>query len=152
MYSKKCSIYPLIILALDYVYLRWDKVNFIINYIIGGAISFIYIVAMYLIHSKIIFDINFGYIIKIENEVLLFLGELIILGIFLLFSLYYCDKPNSNNKGIMYVILGLAIVIIEDILYLGGLKYFPYPIISDGIFLILINLGVNTFKINSIKK
>lgn len=140
---------PLIVLALDYVYLRWDKISFNINYIIGVVILLLYLAGMYFIHSKIVFDVKFGYIIKIKSETVLFLGELIIIGLLLLFSLYYSDKPNSNKKGVWYVISGLAIVIIEDILYLGGFKYFPYPIISDGIFLILINLGVNTFKMNS---
>ena len=49
--------------------------------------------------------------------------------------------------GMIYVILALFIVIVENILYLGGFKLFPYPIIGDGIFLILMNLGVETFRV-----
>lgn len=137
---------PLIVLALDYVFLRWDNLRFSINYFISIILGILYAIGMYLVEVKVTFNINYGYIINVKNQTLLYLISLIIVGILLIFSIYFIDKPNNNKKGMIYVILALLIVIIENIIYLGGLRLFPYPIIGDGIFLILMNLGVETFR------
>lgn len=137
---------PLIVLALDYVFLRWDKLRFSVNYFIAIILSLLYIIGMYFIKARVIFNINYGYIINVKNETVLYLLSLIIVGILLIYSIYFIDKPNNNKKGMIYVILALFMVIMENIIYIGGIRIFPYPIIGDGIFLILMNLGVNTFK------
>lgn len=138
---------PLIVIALVYVYLRWDKVGFNNIYIFASLLSLIYIFGMISVKGKVIFDVDYGYLITMKSEVNLFLGELIILGILLVFSIYHLDKPNNNKLGMYYLISGIIIVIVENILFLGGKSLFPYPIISDSVFLILINLGLNTFKV-----
>lgn len=138
---------PLIVLALDYVFLRWNKLSFSINYIIAAILVGLYCVGMYFTKIKIIFNIDYGYIINVKNEIILYLGSLIIVGILLIFTVYFLDKPNCNKMGLIYVISALIIVILENVIHVGGVRYFPYPIIGDGIFVLLMNLCMNTFKV-----
>ncbi len=137
---------PLITIALAYVYFRWDKLSFRINYIISLIMATIYSLEMYMINGNINFSIEYGYIVMMKNETIVFTIYFIILAILLVFCIYYIEKPNANKLGIYSLILSLIIVIIENILFLGGISLFPYPIISDGIFVLLMNLGINTFK------
>lgn len=141
---------PLIVLALVYVYLRWDTLSFRINYSIATLLGLIYFIGMFFINGKVLFDVKYGYIINIQNEEGLFLVSLFILGVLLIFCIHFLDKPNNNRKGMYYIILALTVTIIEDVIYLGGIRTFPYPIIGDGIFLILINLCLNKFEINTL--
>ncbi|MBS6599472.1 MAG: hypothetical protein ACLRRH_03800 [Clostridium sp.] len=106
----------------------------------------LYLCGINLLDGKIMFNSNYGYIIKLNNEIILFVLYLIIIGIMFLFSVYYLDKPNSNKKGMTLLIIAFSIVLIENTVYIGGVKIFPYPIIGDGIFLGIVNLAVNTFK------
>lgn len=142
---------PLMVLALSYVYLRWDELSFNFNYIIAAIFLCIYCVGMVVIKGKIIFNPVYGYVININNEMVLYLISLILVGSLLVFCVYYFDKPNNNRHGMIYLIMALTIVIVENILYLGGIRIFPYPIIGDGIFIIIMNLAVNTFKKQSKK-
>ena len=117
-----------------YVYLRWDKISFNITYAIAGIMIVLYLCGINLLDGKIMFNSNYGYIIKLNNEIILFVLYLIIIGIMFLFSVYYLDKPNSNKKGMTLLIIAFSIVLIENTVYIGGVKIFPYPIIGDGIF------------------
>ncbi|WP_143318316.1 hypothetical protein [Clostridium sp. HBUAS56017] len=142
---------PLMVLALSYVYLRWDKLNFNFNYIIAVVFSIIYFTGMFLVKGRITFNSTYGYVININNETLLYFISLIIVGTLLVFCVYFFDKPNNNRHGMFYLIVALTVVIVENILYLGGIRLFPYPIIGDGIFIMIMNLAVNTFKKQTIK-
>lgn len=137
---------PLMILALTYVYLRWDKLSFNINYIIALILAILYGASIFAMKGKVIFNPTYGYLIKIYNETALFLGSLVIIGCLLIYCVYFLDKPNNNKKGMIYLIIASVVVIIENILYLGGLTLFPYPIFGDGIFLIIMSFAMNTFK------
>ena len=137
---------PLMVIGLSYVYLRWDKLTFNVNYILASIIIICYGIEIYFMKAKVTLDINYGYIVNITNKNIIYLFPLIMVGILLVFCIYFFDKPNNNKAGMIYLILGLSVVIIENIIYLGGIKIFPYPIIGDGIFVFIMNLAVNTFK------
>ena len=140
---------PLMVLALAYVYLRWEKLNFNINYAIAAALGMVYVGGMFFIKGKIVFNSNYGYLINIKDETIFYLISLVLVGALLVFCVYFLDKPNKNKWGMIYLIIALVFVIIENILYLGGIRLFPYPILGDGIFIFIMNLAVNTFKKNS---
>ncbi|MDD6796341.1 MAG: hypothetical protein PUE01_13220 [Clostridiaceae bacterium] len=137
---------PLMVIGLSYVYLRWDKLTFNVNYILASILIICYGIEIYFMKAKVTLDINYGYIVNITNKNIIYLFPLIMVGILLVFCIYFFDKPNNNKAGMIYLILGLSVVIIENIIYLGGIKIFPYPIIGDGIFVFIMNLAVNTFK------
>ena len=49
---------PLMILALAYVYLRWDKLSFNINYIIAVVLVILYVATMFTKKWKVVFKVN----------------------------------------------------------------------------------------------
>lgn len=140
---------PLMILAITYVYLREEKLNFSGSYIIAIIICAIY---MEIIHSsKVIVQVSYlyGFIVEIDKETILFLFSLILLGVLLVLNVILLDRPFVNKMGIWFVIIAISIVMIEEIIILGGIKIFPYSVIGDMIFLIIMNLMLKGFKISS---
>ena len=137
---------PLMVSGLSYVFLRWDKLDFNINYIIMGILTIIYFMVMICIKSKVVLDINYGYIVKLYNDKQLLILILMILGALFLLALFFYDKPNNNRKGMRYLIISILVTIIELVFHMSGGNIFPYPIIGDIFFLIIINLAINTFN------
>lgn len=137
---------PLMVIGLSYVFLRWDKLDFNINYIIMSVFIIIYFIVMKCIKSKVVLDINYGYIVKLYNDKQLLILTLMILGVLFLFTLFFYDKPNNNRKGMIYLIISILVTIIELIFHMSGSNTFPYPVIGDIFFLIIINLAINTFN------
>ena len=140
---------PLIVLAITYVYLRSEKLNFGGSYIIATIISAIY---MGIIHiSKVTVEVSYlyGFILKIDKETILFLFSMVLLGALLILNVILLDKPFVNKMGIWLIIIAISIVMIEDIIILGGIKVFPYSVIGDMIFLMIMNLVLKSFKVPS---
>ena len=142
---------PLIVLAITYVYLRSEKLKFSGSYIIAAIVLAIYIEIIH--SSKVIVEVSYlyGFILKIDKETILFLFSLILLGALLVLNVILLDKPFVNKMGIYFIIIAISIVMIEDIIILGGIKIFPYSVIGDVIFLIIMNLVLKSFKIPSKK-
>ncbi len=138
---------PLIVLAVSYIYLRSEKLNFGGTYIIAATVCIIYAVIMQI--SKLTVQVNYlyGFILQIDKETILFLFSLILLGALLILNVILLDRPYANKKGIWFIIIAILIVMIEDIIILGGIKLFPYSVIGDMLFLIIINLVLKSFKI-----
>jgi hypothetical protein len=138
---------PLIVLAVSYVYLRSEKLNFGGTYVIAATVCIIYAVIMQT--SKLTVQVNYlyGFILQIDKETILFLFSLILLGALLILNVILLDRPYANKKGIWFIIIAILIVMIEDIIILGGIKLFPYSVIGDMLFLIIINLVLKGFKI-----
>ncbi len=138
---------PLIVLAVSYVYLRSEKLNFGGTYVIAATVCIIYAVIMQT--SKLTVRVNYlyGFILQIDKETILFLFSLILLGALLILNVILLDRPYANKKGIWLLIIAILIVMIEDIIILGGIKIFPYSVIGDMLFLIIINLVLKGFKI-----
>ena len=142
---------PLMIIAITYVYLRSEKFNFGVNYIIGIIISAVYIGLIHISEVTVQVSYLYGFILEIDKETNLFLFSLILLGILLVLNVILFDKPFVNKKGIWFIIIAISIVMIEDIVILGGIKIFPYSVIGDMIFLIIMNFVLTGFKISSKK-
>ena len=142
---------PLMVLSITYVYLRSEKLKFGGSYIVATVVCAIYIVIMHI--SKVTVQVSYlyGFILKIDRETILFLFSLILLGVLLVINIILLDKPFVNKSGIWFVIIAISTVIIEDIIILGGIKIFPYSVIGDMIFLVIMNLVLKSFKV-SLKK
>lgn len=140
---------PLIILAITYVYLRSEKLSFGGTYIIAGVTCIIYAAIIQI--SKVTIQVSYlyGFILQIDKETILFLFSLILLGILFALNVILLDKPYANKKGIWFIIIAILIVMLEDVIILGGIKIFPYSVIGDMLFLIIINLVLKSFKVSS---
>lgn len=139
-------VIPLITLAITYVYLRSESLKFTGCYLIAVALAVIYGVIMHI--SKVTVQVSYlyGFIIRIDQETLLSLFSLIILGCLLILNVMIIDKPFVNKKGLYFIIAGISAVMLEDVIILGGIRIFPYSVIGQVIFLIIMNLVLKTFK------
>lgn len=137
---------PLMILAITYVYLRSEKLKFTGSYFILVGITLIYSIIIYI--SKIMVKLShiYGFIISIDNEIIISMFSLILLGIMLIINVLLLDKKYANKKGIWFIILAIMAVMIEKVIIVGGIRIFPYPVIGELIFLIIINVVLNGFK------
>lgn len=140
---------PLIVLAMTYVYLRSETLSFGRSYIIAAVVCIIYALLMQM--SKVTVQVSYvyGFILEIDKNTILFLFSLILLGILLVLNVILLDKPFANKKGIWFIIIAISIVMIEDIITLGGVRIFPYSVIGDMLFLIIIDLVLRGFKVAS---
>lgn len=143
---------PLILLAITYVYLRAETLKFGGSYIIAFVAGIIYVFIMKI--SKVTVQVSYlyGFILGIDKEIILFLFSLILLGVLLILNLIVLDKPFANKKGMRFVIISILIVMTEEIIMLGGVRVFPYSVIGDLIFLVLMNSVLSGFKTSSLNK
>lgn len=137
---------PLMVLAITYVYLRAEKLKFGGSYIMAIIVSAIYIGIIKISKATIQVSHLYGFILKIDQETILFLFSLILLGALLVLNVFLLDKPFVNRAGIWFIIIAICIVMIEDVIILGGIKIFPYSVIGDLIFLIIMHLVLKSFK------
>lgn len=143
---------PLMILAVTYVYLRAETLKFGGSYIIAFLAGIIYVFIMKT--SKVTVQVSYlyGFILGIDKEIILFLFSLILLGVLLILNVILLDRPFANKKGIRFIIISILIIMTEEIIMLGGIKVFPYSVIGDLIFLILMNWVLSGFKVSSLNK
>ena len=152
IYYLKSIIYldniaiPLIVLAVTYVYSRSEKLKFTGSYFILAIVAVIYAYIMYL--SKVVVNVSviYGFIMLIDKEIMVSMLLLVLLGVMLIINVLLLDKKHVNKKGIWFIICAIMVVMIEKVIILGGLKIFPYCVIGELIFLIIINLVLNSFK------
>lgn len=137
---------PLIVLAITYVYLRSETLKFTGSYAILSAIVLVYLLIMKI--SRITIEVSqyYGFIVKINNEGKMYLFSLILMGIMLILNVILLDKPFANKIGIWFIIISIVVVMLEEVIILGGIKVFPYSVIGELIFLIIINVVFNGFK------
>ena len=143
---------PLMILAMTYVYLRAETLKFTGSYIIAFIAGIIYVFIMET--SKVTVQVSYlyGFILGIDKEIILFLFSLILLGVLLILNVILLDKPFANKTGIRVIIISILIVMAEEIIILGGIRVFPYSVIGDLIFLVLMNWVLSGFKASSLNK
>lgn len=142
---------PLMVLAITYIYLRSEKLNFGGSYIIAAIICAVYLGIMQISNVTVQVSYLYGFILEIDKETILFLFSLILMGALLILNIIILDKPFVNKIGIWFMIIAILIVMIEDVIILGGIKLFPYSVIGDFIFLLIINLVLKGFKPSSKK-
>lgn len=142
---------PLIVLAITYVYLRSEKLNFGGSYIIAALACAIYAILLRTSKASVEVSYLYGFVLRVDKETNIFLFSLILLGILLILNVILLDKPFANKKGIWLIIIAILTVMIEDIIILGGIKLFPYSVIGDMLFIIIMNFVLKSFKITSKK-
>lgn len=152
IYYLKAIIYlhniavPLIVLAVTYVYSRSERLKFTGSYVILAAVTTVYVMIMHM--SKVMVNVSsiYGFIMSIDNELILSMFSLILLGIMLIINVLLLDKKYVNKKGIWFIIVAVMAVMIEKVIILGGIRIFPYSVIGELIFIIIINFVLNGFK------
>lgn len=137
---------PLIVVAVTYVYSRAEDIRFTGSYFVLVAVSVVYILIMNV--SKVMVNVSstYGFIMSLDNEIMLSMFSLILMGIMLVINVLLLDKKYINKSGIWFIIIAIMAVMIEKVIILGGIRIFPYSVMGELIFLIIINFVLNGFK------
>ena len=137
---------PMLALGSLYIFLRDEKIKFDYNFFYLTILSFIYLAIILIYKLDINIDSKLGYIVNFKDIVTPSIIYLSCMSIFSIITLLFVDKPYSNNSG-MRILLAISILSIgEFILFLGGIKVFPYPLFSEIFMLLCTYKAINTFK------
>lgn len=138
---------PLLALGSFYIFLRDEKRSFDYNYIFMAIffMGYFAINIMYKLNIKI--DNVFGFVVNYKQVLVPSLIYLIVLSSILVITLFFSDKAYSNSKGLKLLLISLIITVVEFIIYLGGVKILPYPLIGEMCILGCSYVAISTFKI-----
>lgn len=139
-------VIPLVVFALFFIYLRFSNISFNVVYIASTMVACLYVGFMFFSSGVVNLDINFGYVIQLKYGEFITSIIVLMLAVFLIISAIFIDKPNINKKGIGSLILILIVVLLENILILIKCSILPYTIISEVIFLIIVERAICNFK------
>ena len=141
---------PLMALIAFYILLRSDKINFQFFKFAPMVLTGFYIGVITIFKPFFKMSWEYGYVITTEKQILLKSIYILFL-VAILSSLILFKKENhSDKKGIVFLGVTLAFIIIENSLELLGVKFLNGAIISELILCILGFYIVLTFKKNRI--
>ena len=138
---------PLLILAAIYIFLRDEKRSFDYNYTFMIILFLGYCVINLFYKLDIRVDTVFGFIVNYREILIPNLVYLIIISSFVVITLLFVDKPYSNTSGMRLLLVSLIITVIEFIIFLGGVRIFPYPLIGEICIIGCSYKAISTFKI-----
>lgn len=138
---------PLVALGALYIFIRGENKNFDYNYLFLFAAIGTYILLVYIFRIQMSIDNDFGYIVYFKENLIPSLLYLIMMGSITIVSLINCDKPYSNRSGMKFLTFASMIIVFEYILFLGGMKVFPYPLLGEVIMLLCLFKSIRTFKV-----
>ncbi|WP_302670350.1 hypothetical protein [uncultured Clostridium sp.] len=106
----------------------------------------LYVSELYLYKVNISINNSFGFIINFKDSLTPNLIYLIIIASIAIVALLCGDKPFCNKWGMKLLTISLMLTIAEFILFLGGIKFFPYPLIGEILILLMSFKAIKTFK------
>ena len=138
---------PLLVLAAIYIFLRDENRSFNYNYTFMILLFLVYVVINIFYKLDIRVDSIFGFIVSYREILIPSLIYLILISSFVVISLLFIDKPYSNTNGMKLLLLSLIITVIEFVIFLGGIRIFPYPLLGEICILGCSYKAITTFKI-----
>lgn len=138
---------PLLVLAAIYIFLRDENRGFDYNYTFMVILFLGYCIINIFYKLDIRIDSAFGFIVSYRKLLIPSLIYLIIISSFVVISLLFVDKPYSNTSGMRLLLISLIITVIEFVIFLGGVRAFPYPLIGEICILGCSYKAISTFKI-----
>ena len=138
---------PLLILAAIYIFLRDEKRRFDYNYTFMIILFLGYCLINIFYKLDIRVDTVFGFMVSYKEILVPNLIYLIVISSFVVITLLFVDKPYSNTSGMKLLLVSLIITVIEFIIFLGGIRIFPYPLIGEVCIIGCSYKAISTFKI-----
>lgn len=137
---------PLLILAAIYIFLRDEKRKFDYNYIVMIILFLGYFIINAFYKLDIRVDTIFGFIVNYK-VLIPNLIYLIVISSFVIITILFVDKQYSNTCGMRLLLISLIITVIEFIIFLGGFRIFPYPLVGEMCIIGCSYKAISTFKI-----
>lgn len=138
---------PLLILAAIYIFLRDEKRRFDYNYTFMIILFLGYCLINIFYKLDIRVDTVFGFMVSYKEILVPNLIYLIVISSFVVITLLFVDKPYSNTSGMKLLLVSVIITVIEFIIFLGGIRIFPYPLIGEVCIIGCSYKAISTFKI-----
>ena len=138
---------PLLVLAAIYIFLRNENRSFDYNYTFMIILFLGYCVINIFYKLDIRVDVIFGFIVNYRDILLPNLIYLIIISSFVVITLLFVDKPYSNTSGMRLLLASLITTVVELIIFLGGVRIFPYPLMGEVCIIGCSCKAISTFKI-----
>ena len=91
-------------------------------------------------------DTIFGFIVNYK-VLIPNLIYLIVISSFVIITILFVDKQYSNTCGMRLLLISLIITVIEFIIFLGGFRIFPYPLLGEICIIGCSYKAISTFKI-----
>ena len=137
---------PLLSMGALYIFLRNERMRFDYNFILMVSMIGIYCFLISFYRLKSYIDAEFGYVVIFKDTMIPSLIYLIVMAMVTVISLINIDKPYSNTLGMKLLTFSTVVFVIEYILFLGGIKIFPYPFIGEISLLIVVLQSIDTFN------
>ena len=137
---------PLLSMGALYIFLRNERMRFDYNFILMISMIGIYCFLISFYRLKSYIDAEFGYVVIFKDTMIPSLIYLIVMAMVTVISLINIDKPYSNTLGMKLLTFSTVVFVIEYILFLGGIKIFPYPFIGEISLLIVVLQSIDTFN------
>lgn len=137
---------PLLVLSALYIFLRDENRSFDYNYTFMITLILVYLGMNVFYKLDIKIDSVYGFVVSYKDVLIPSLFYLIILSSLVVITLLFVDKPYSNNIGMKLLLLSLIITVSEYVVFLGGIKIFPYSLIGEVSILGCSYKAINTFK------
>ena len=137
---------PLLSMGALYIFLRNERMRFDYNFILMISMIGIYCFLISFYRLKSYIDAEFGYVVIFKDTMIPSLIYLIVMAMVTVISLINIDKPYSNTLGMKLLTFSSVVFVIEYILFLGGIKIFPYPFIGEISLLIVVLQSIDTFN------
>ena len=137
---------PLMVLSALYIFLRDENRSFDYNYTFMIILILTYLGINIFYKLDIRVDSIFGFVVSYKEFLIPSLFYLITLSSLVVVTLLFVDKPYSNKVGMRLLLTALIITVIEYVVFLGGIKIFPYPLIGEMCILGCSYKAISTFK------
>ena len=130
---------PLLSMGALYIFLRNERMRFDYNFILMISMIGIYCFLISFYRLKSYIDAEFGYVVIFKDTMIPSLIYLIVMAMVTVISLI-------NTLGMKLLTFSTVVFVIEYILFLGGIKIFPYPFIGEISLLIVVLQSIDTFN------
>lgn len=136
---------PIIGLIVIYIFMRDYKVKFSLIFPITIMLTILYGFLVNMCDLIVKVDIIYGYYMRLENSVYIYIGYMII-NVILITLIINIYKPNLDKRGIIFIVVSSMVTILETLLFIIGKEIFIELIIGDILWMLTLNYGISKLK------
>ena len=145
VYFLNFLVIPIIALIALYILGRSDKIKFNLVYLITGAMSIVYIIAMVISISSVVLT-QFGYTIRIVHPMFFIYGYILLSIGLVAISAALLKKKHINKFGAYLTFFASIIGACELTLAVFGIRIFPQNIIGDVMWMLAFAFAIEQFE------
>lgn len=145
LYFLNLICIPIVGIMTLYILLRNDKIKFSYIFLISGVLVMLYSYIIYSNPIRVKVSLLYGYYMEFIDNPYIYVAYMLISVLFIIITLSYW-KENKYKIGIILVVVSASTLICEGILSLRLQGIFETLIISDILWILTLNYGLNKVK------